>query len=88
MFDYLGHNKVTIYYAGDESRFRAIQNLGTVPSNCQIVFDTPVLDYPDGTDYPSYRLTTEKSQAEQLGGAMGNAVNGFLDGLLNGLSGD
>lgn len=87
MFEYLNQD-LTVYYAGSQEQWNAIQNIGNVPENVEISYNTDALYFEDETDYDSSSLITEKSQAEQLGSALGNAANGLVEGFLEGINGD
>ena len=81
IFEYLNH-KTTIYYAGTPEQWRSIVGSKDCPSNVKVICNVPVLNTSDTINYNSASLTTEKSSAEEIGGALGNALNGFISGLL------
>lgn len=80
MFGYFSHS-VTVYYAGSFKQWKAIKGTSECPSNVKVYCDTPTIQVVDENDYSSTSLTTERSEAEELGGALGNALNGLLLGL-------
>ncbi len=88
IFEYLDSSKRTIYYAGNSDSWWAIQGADQITDNIDLIGDTPVPTFVDETDYAVASLTTEKSQAEQLGGSAANALNGLFQGLNEGLSGE
>lgn len=81
IFEYI-HKPVTLYYAGTAKQWKSLKGAEKCPSNVKVICDTPVIQVTDKTSYSSSDLTTEKSNAEELGGAVANAMNGFLSGLL------
>jgi len=81
IFEYL-NGSVTINYAGSEEDWRKVKGTDACPDNVELVYNMPVVEVTDATDYSSSSLTLEKSRAEELGGAAANAVNGFLNGLM------
>lgn len=87
MFDYFGKS-VDVYYAGTLDRWKQIANTGNVPENVSLYVETPVIELSDSKNYAMDELKTEKSQAEELGGSLGNALNGLISGFADGAAGD
>ena len=83
VYEYLTYNRLNIYYAGTENQWNLIKGANNAPSNFNIHFSVPVVDVIDDKNYNSQDLTLEKSAAEELGGALGNAFNGFISGMLD-----
>ena len=81
IFEYIDR-KVTIYYAGSPKQWRKIKGSSDFPSNVKVVCDRPAVKVVDKTNYSSASLTLERSRAEELGSAAGNAINGIFLGLL------
>lgn len=87
IFDYL-HGNETIYFAGTAEQWGEIDGSEDLPSSITLVFDTPVIEVVDETNYNIGDLTLVKSGAEELGGSLANAFNGFMYGFFEGLSDD
>lgn len=85
IFEYLNRN-ITIYYAGSPDQWRKVKGSAKRPENVTLKCNTPVIDVADETNYSSASLVTEMSQAEELGSAFANALNGFVMGFSEGLT--
>lgn len=88
IFDYLESGERTIYYAGSAEDWWAIEGADGVTDNIELIGNVPVPVVTDETDYLSAELTTEKSNAEQLGSSLGNAVNGIFKGFNDAMEED
>lgn len=85
VYDYM-HDLKVVYYAGSEEQWNAVRGASDFNGNVEVVCNVAMPSVADNKSYARNTLTIEKSQAEQLGGSMGNALNGFFQGLSEGLA--